>query len=165
MRDVKIYFTEDIFNYLDLVTAVLNLWLIFQTLVETEAQGVSERSMIKNWTALAVVLMWAKCFYWMNLFSEYSFYVRLVKSTLYDIRHFSSILIISFMMFANALMILNEGRYQDNKLVQEIFSFEPLDALMNQYMLAIGEFDIENYGQDQKVPVVWVLFVLSTFIS
>jgi len=62
-------------------------------------------------------------------------------------------------------MILNEGRYQDNKLVQEIFSFEPLDALMNQYMLAIGEFDTENYGQDQKDPVVWILFVLSTFIS
>ena len=69
------------------------------------------------------------------------------------------------MMLANALMILNEGRYEDNKIIQEIFAIKILDGFMNQYMLALGEFDIENFGLNRKDPVVWVLFLLSTFIS
>ena len=69
------------------------------------------------------------------------------------------------MMLSNALMILNENRFQDHKLVQEIFQIKMLDALMNQYMLSLGEFDLENFGLDRKDPVVWVLFLLSTFIS
>ena len=36
---------------------------------------------------------------------------------------------------------------------------------MNQYMLSLGEFDVDNFGQNQKDPVVWILFLLSTFIA
>ena len=32
-------------------------------------------------------------------------------------------------------------------------------------MLALGEFDIENFGLDQKDTVVWISFILSTFIA
>ena len=60
--------------------------------------------------------------------------------------HFLSILIILFLMLSNSLMILNENRFEDNKIVQEIFKIKILDALMNQYMLSLGEFDLENFG-------------------
>ena len=121
----------DFINFVDLLTAALNIWLVYETLAETEAYGVTDRKMIRNWTALAVFLMWIKSFYWMNLFSSYSYYVRLIKATIYDIRFFLSILMVLLMAFGNALMILNEGRYQENKIVQEFFSNTFFDALMN----------------------------------
>ena len=121
----------DFINFVDLLTAALNLWLVYETLAETEAYGVTDRKMIRNWTALAVFSMWIKSFYWMNLFSSYSYYVRLIKATIYDIRFFLSILMVLLMAFGNALMILNEGRYQENKIVQEFFSNTFFDALMN----------------------------------
>ena len=36
---------------------------------------------------------------------------------------------------------------------------------MNQYMLALGEFNIEDFGLNQNDPFVWILFLLSTFIA
>ena len=70
--------------------------------------------------------------------------MRLIKSTIYDVRHFFFILVILLLAFGNALMVLNEGRFEEQSLVQEIFGFAPLDVFMNQYMLALGEFDLEN---------------------
>ena len=32
-------------------------------------------------------------------------------------------------------------------------------------MLALGEFNIENFGLNQNDPFVWILFLLSTFIA
>ena len=75
--------------------------------------------------------MWLKLFYWMNQFTSYAYYVRLLKATLSDIRIFFSIFIICLMMFGNALLILNEGRYADRKVIQKVFEVTFLDALMN----------------------------------
>ena len=36
---------------------------------------------------------------------------------------------------------------------------------MNQYMLALGEYDFENFGLNQKDPAVWILFLIATFAS
>ena len=36
---------------------------------------------------------------------------------------------------------------------------------MNQYMLALGEYDLENFGLNHKDPAVWFLFLLSTFFT
>ena len=98
----------------------------------------------------------------MNLSTKYSFYIKLIKATIYDVTIFTSILIVLFMMLANALMILNEGRYQDVKFVQQIFSLKPFDALMNQYMLALGEYDFENFGLNQNDKSVWFIFLMAT---
>ena len=37
IRNVSSYLTEDIFNYVDLFTAALNLYLVFETLTEKES--------------------------------------------------------------------------------------------------------------------------------
>ena len=37
MRNAYLYLTNDPFNYVDLFTSGLNLWLVFETLTETEA--------------------------------------------------------------------------------------------------------------------------------
>ena len=37
MRNGYLYLTTDFFNYVDLFTSGLNMWLVFETLTETEA--------------------------------------------------------------------------------------------------------------------------------
>ena len=113
MRNARNYF-KDVFNIVDLLSDALNLWLVFQTLSESETYGNTDRRTIKNCTVLAVILMWMKLFYWMKLFPSLSHYLRLIGATLTDMKEFLLILLILFMMFGNALMILNEGRYEDS---------------------------------------------------
>ena len=67
-------------------------------------------------------------------------------------------------MFGNALMILNEGRYNENQLYEEFFSVQILDTLMNQYLLSLGEFHFENFQPHSQDLAAWIVFILSTFI-
>ena len=39
-----------------------------------------------------------------------------------------------------------------------------IDATMNQYMLLLGDFDIENFNLYGRDSYVWVLFIFMTFI-
>ena len=115
MRDgFKEYFTgSDFFNYIDLLTAGLNFWLVIETLSDTETRDESTRQTDRAWTALTVVLMWIKSFYWLRFFPEYSQYVRLIKDTIYDMRRFFIVFILLLMAFGNALMIIDVGRDDD----------------------------------------------------
>ena len=50
-------------------------------------------------------------------------------------------------------------------IVGEFFGLKFVDALMNQYMLALGEFDLDNFRLRSNDTMVWILFILSTFIT
>ena len=112
------YIATDVFNYIDVITALLNAALVVETFTETE-NPYSDRKSIKNLTALAIVLMWANLFDWFNLFSSYfSLYWRVIKTTLVEITSIAVIFVLLLMAFGNALIIMNEGRYKDEQLYQ-----------------------------------------------
>ena len=79
--------------------------------------------------ALAAILMWFKAFSWLRLFSGPGFYVRLLEVTLYDIQTFLILYVFILFTFADALMILNEGR--DPELYKKPFNNLILDSMMN----------------------------------
>ena len=113
--------------------------------------------------ALGVVLMWFKAFYWLRIFTGTSFYVRLIRDTLWDIRSFIILFILILLTFANALLILNEGR--DDQLYMDFFNLDIANAVMNQYLLSLGEFDVENYNLEGNDYIVWLVFISTTFIT
>ena len=67
MRSGTVYFTEDLFNYIDLISAVLNAGLVFATLLEKESEATSDRSTIRNYAVIAVLTMWTNSLDWLNL--------------------------------------------------------------------------------------------------
>ena len=166
MRDgMKDYLTTDFFNYADFLTAALNFYLVIVTLSESDSQVSADRVSIRPLAAFTVLLMWIKSFYWLRFFSSFSKYVRLIKSTIYDIRFFFTVFLLLLMAFGNTLMILNEGRYEDNRIFVDYFGLKFVDAFMNQYMLALGEFDLDNFRLRSDDIMVWILFIISTFIT
>lgn len=62
---------------------------------------------------MLVILVWFKAFYWMRLFSNTGFYVRLIRETLWDIRYFFILFAFILLTFANALLILGTGREEE----------------------------------------------------
>ena len=85
-------------------------------------------------------------FDWFNIFSSYfSLYWRVIKTTMIEIAQIAVIFVLLLMGFGNALMILNEGRYNENQLFTEFFSVQIFDTLMNQYLLSLGEFNFDNF--------------------
>ena len=85
----------------------------------------------RSLAALLVILVWFKAFYWMRLFSDTGFYVRLIRETLWDIRYFLILFAFILLTFGNALLILNEGRDSDQSIVVNFYNVGILNAVMN----------------------------------
>ena len=107
LRDGLSYL-KDIFNWIDIISFMLNIYLIIATVY---IESLTENRIVNRAiSALGVVLMWFKAFYWLRIFTGTSFYVRLIRDTLYDIRYFLILFILILATFGNALLILNENR-------------------------------------------------------
>ena len=109
--------------------------------------------------------MWIKTFYWMRLFSGTSFYIRLILETLSDIKYFLILTIFIFMTFGNTLFIMNQGRTEDGQLYQKVFNVSFLDVMLNNYITAIGDYEVDNFKQEGSDVMIWILFIMSTFIA
>lgn len=122
------YFSDP-FNYIDLSSFALNIILVIDTHRHGYGSKVSET--IRAITSLAVILMWFKVFYWMRLFDSTSFYVKLIRETVYDIRYFLILFIVILLTFANALLVANHGRGDEEEIVDSVFGVALLDAVLN----------------------------------
>ena len=87
---------------------------------------------------------------------------------------FFFIFVLVTMCFANAIYILNANRMQDsfgNELYDETFpSFAYVSAILNQYLVALGDWDTEKYEisanhNSSNSYLVWILFLFTTFFS
>jgi len=153
-RDGFSYFT-DIYNYFDWVAFTLNFYVVFSVIFEnrseeeelSEEELLASRTTLNSLSALLAFLMWVKSFYWMRLFSSTSFYIRLIQETLYDIRYFMILFVFILMTFGNALMIMaqNHPANPETPIYKNIFGAKFINIIMDQYMLALGEFSLDGY--------------------
>ena len=87
-----------------------------------------------------------KVFDWLRLFEGTAFYILLVQETLKDVQSFMILLIAALMMFGMPMVMLNLNRAEGDEIVNETFSFWGLNLLLNQYLLALGEFNMDNFA-------------------
>ena len=124
-----------------------------------------DRQWIRALAAFSVFFMWIKTFYWMRLFTGTSFYIRLILETLSDIKYFLILTIFIFMTFGNTLLIMNQGRTEDGQLYSSIFGVGFLDVMLNNYITAIGDYEVDGFKQEGGDVIIWILFIMATFIS
>ena len=160
----KDYFSS-LFNYVDLTSSVINLTILLWH--DITGHSVSKDIMIP----LAVLLMWLKSFYWMRIFNQPAFYIKLVVKTLTDILGFLLILILAIGATANLFYIVtmwrkNTGEYDDHYLFSEEYEKEPIiNSLIYTYKLGLGEFDTDMYQSDKNNSVLlWTFFLSATLI-
>jgi len=123
---------------------------------------------------VAVFILWYKLIYWFRLFESTSFYIKLIVETIKSIEYFIIIFVVFLLAFSNAIFILNTNRTDGNddgdegsRLLGGELKNGALDSILNQYMLALGEFGTDNFSADsgKNSEVVWALFVFATFIT
>ena len=89
-----------------------------------------------------------KTFDWMRLFDGTAFYVLLIKETLRDIKGFLLLFVLSLVMFGAPLIMLSlNSSDAGDDVVGQNDVFWPLDVLISQYLLSLGEFsNLDNFG-------------------
>ena len=69
------------------------------------------------------------------------------------------------MTFGNAIYILSKGR--ETSLYRDYVSLEFLNVVLNQYEMALGEWDSDSYipGSEGGDTIAWILFCIATMIT
>ena len=112
--------------------------------------------------AMTTCCLCIKVYDWLRLFDRTAFYVRLIESTIYDIRYFFILLLVAIGMFGLPIKMLNYFIYPDNELIADHSENSLFNMLMNQYLLALGEFDIDNYLAHPNTILCFTFFILAT---
>ena len=63
------------------------------------------------------------------------------------------------------MLQLNVGNGGDSDIIQPIFNLSILDSTLNQYLLILGEFNMEGFENHVNLAICYLIFVLSTFIT
>ena len=119
--------------------------------------------------AVAMLMMYIKLFYWLRLFESTAAFIRMLYEIIEDVKPFLTFLVIAIAMFANSMLLLDQNRRllkADNEdgIISSIFGIAFLDSYVRTYLVALGEFDIDNYeGPDSALS--WIFFLLATFIA
>ena len=72
---------------------------------------------------------------------------------------------ITLVMFGIPMVLLNFNRSDDNKIVQNDFSYWGVNMFLNQYKLILGEFDLDNFAGNPQAAMCYGTFILATFIT
>ena len=96
--------------------------------------------------AISSTLTMVKIFDWLRLFEDTAFYVLLVGETLFDVRYFLLLLLTTLIMLGVPLVILNSSSQEEKELYDGVFDFWVFDLMYNQYLLSLGEFGLDNFG-------------------
>lgn len=67
--------------------------------------------------------------------------------------------------FGVPMIILNLNLDAESQVVDDVFGYWVLNMLLNQYLLALGEFSLDNFASNQQVFLCYFFFICATFIS
>ena len=160
-REGKEYLTHPL-NWLDLFQFIGNIFIISVTMIDCDWPSHSFMRVLSSWIVLVI---WMKMFDWFRIFDATSFYIKLLIMTLQDILPFFLIFPIFLMTFGSALLILSSNRSKADMLIEDYVDNWIFNALINQYLLSLGEFNIDNFSDGPQEVMCYLIFFFATFLT
>ena len=84
---------------------------------------------------------------WLRLFDNTSFYVTLIQRTITDIGYISLIIAIILVYIGCAMFMLqlNHSLNTESDIISPIFDTFIVDSALNQYLLMLGDFNMDGF--------------------
>ena len=149
-------------NFVDITGLLLAFVVYLMTGVKSELLSFE---VLRVFAAFASCFTLIKLFDWLRLFEQTAFYVLLLEITMQDIKYFFLLVLATLMMFGVPLLMLDGSSKDGFELIDGTFNFWIIDLMYNQYLLALGEFGLDNFGEHPQAALVYFFFVLATFFS
>ena len=163
-KEAKMNYFKDFWNIIDFTSILLTTIVIVESFQLT---GLIDADQLRAPASIASCLFLSKIFYWLRLFKKRAFYILLVQHTLKDSIAFLTLIFIALLMFGVPMYILNQNRYtQDSQIIADDINLWVFDILINQYLLALGEFtSIDAFSKGQQTGLCYVFFFFATFLT
>jgi len=148
--------SNGIWNIFDLTSLCLNLFIM------TAQNATVNANTLSVIASLAMIFLFMKLFYWLRFFKMTQQYVRMVSDIIVDSAKFAIVFFACVAMFAMSFAILDNNS-GDNNLYTKRFGF-PFDSLLYAYMLGLGEFNTDPYDTDNNTALLWIYFLVATYV-
>ncbi len=146
------YLTQ-IWNYLDTLPPLLIYLLILDNFIGMNTAYTA------TIMALATVMMWLKLLYFMRIFKNTGYLIRMIIEVISDMKYFLFILMVTVTAIGDAMLKIANQNKGEERFVKGFF-----EAVMFTYRMILGDFDTEKFGS-VSVLMVWFLFLLCTVLN
>ena len=159
----EIYF-DDFWNILDLVSNTINMGVIIclcsRFLFKFQILGTEKLRVV---AAIGCFCMWMKSFYWLRLFHQTAYFVKLITETFQDVKIFMLILILIIIAFANSFSFMDAD--SANPIITKHTSFAAFNSFLSVWLMMLGEYDVEGMSNAPFGSFIcWIFFIVGTFV-
>lgn len=137
---------KSMWNWVDIFSLSASSFIVFVCITSFSKEPYVPIETLRVTAALASCSLLYKVFDWLRLFEDTAFYILLMEETLSDIKAFMILLFVALSTFGVPMIILDFNRTADDGNVDGIFGFWVFNMLINQYLLALGEFNMDNFA-------------------
>jgi hypothetical protein len=105
--------------------------------------GDSERVIL----SVTTFFMWFKLLYFLRIFRETGYLIRMISEVLKDMRHFMLVIVITIAAFGDSFLRIAYGYpYDDDPNLNQRFTTGFLDSMLYSYRMILGDFDVSAYN-------------------
>ena len=148
----SVYF-KSFWNLLDLSSVVLNTAVVIMEF------STADFAQINRVSSVSVLILYFKIFYFLRIFFETGYLVRMIIEIVKDMRNFVLILLISVFAFANSYYILGRNSGSTNFAGENVAG-----AFIFSWNMAIGNSDTSGFGTRDEV-ILWIIYVINLIIN
>ena len=135
------YFTS-IWNYIDLIPP-MGMYIIGVMMVLKEFDMQFSHSTERSILSIITFFMWMKFLYFLRIFQNTGYLIRMITEVVVDMRHFFLVLSITIAAFANTFLTLAYGNPEgDDRFINGF-----VESLIYTYRMILGDFDTGAFGQ------------------
>ena len=159
-------YLSDFFNLADLCLIGLSMSFVCDTLFDLNHIPISWLRVIG---ILASFFLVVKIFDWLRLFDKTTFYILLIEETIQDVIPFLTIFTVSLLMSSIPMSIIQQIQNQEeDKEISVKFDTGSwfIDALINQYLIALGDFAlVANLESNPLLALTLPFFLFTTLFT
>jgi len=163
------------YNFNNLFMMVFNIVIIFM-----HARQDASLKVLSTMAAISSIHLGLNIFMWMRIFENTAIYVMLIVETVKDLRQFILIFLVVVGAFGVCIAVINNyqmcaderllaaetsdlGSSEREYLYVKAFGYELIDAVINQYLVSLGDFNVDPYADNDLSGLLWVCFLFATF--
>ena len=100
--------------------------------------------------SVVVLIIWLKLKDFLRLFDTTAFFIKLIEQTIEDIIPFMMIFPFFLYSIGTSVYILNMSRGDDDQIMDQFAGHWVFDVFVNQYLLALGDWDAGLYSGENS---------------
>ena len=159
--DQKLSYFSSFWNKLDFMDLLLTLFIVLMTMPKQS----DIINFVRILAAFSSCLKMTKLFDWLRLFDSTSFYIHLISETLSDIQAFMILFFTALGMFGMPMLMLNLNNDPADSMIDDTLGFWLPNMMMNQYLLSLGEFNMEPFADNPTTILCYIFFICATFMT